>query len=111
MPTTPVAEALPIGAGSVARSPRRRERRKIVTALIFLAPALVLLGALVGYPVIYTVIRSFYDASGSNFLGLGNYFAMFTDPDTFTVDPEQHHLGDRGSGDLHHPRPDLRGAD
>ena len=83
MTTTPIAEALPVRAGSVARSPRRRDRRRLITALIFLAPALVLLGALIGYPVVYTVIRSFYDAAGTNFLGLGNYLTMFTDPDTF----------------------------
>ncbi len=65
------------------RSSRVADRRKVVTALVFLAPALVLLGALIGYPVIYTVIRSLFDASGSNFLGLGNYATMFTDPATF----------------------------
>jgi alpha-glucoside transport system permease protein len=54
-----------------------------VTAFLFLLPALVLLGALIGYPVLYTAWRSLYDASGDGFLGLGNYVTMFTDPATF----------------------------
>jgi alpha-glucoside transport system permease protein len=62
---------------------RRAGRRSLVTALIFLAPALVLLGALIGYPVIFTLWRSLFDAAGTNFLGLGNYAKMFTDPATF----------------------------
>ncbi|MGW9631970.1 ABC transporter permease subunit, partial [Agromyces sp. NPDC055520] len=57
--------------------------RRTLTALAFLAPALVLLGALVAYPVIYSVWRSLYDAAGTDFLGLGNYLTMFTDPATF----------------------------
>ncbi|GAA3881764.1 sugar ABC transporter permease [Leifsonia kafniensis] len=54
-------------------------------AAAFLAPALVLLGVLVAYPVIYSLWRSLYDAAGTNFLGLGNYATMFTDPATFTA--------------------------
>jgi alpha-glucoside transport system permease protein len=57
--------------------------RKLVTALIFLAPALVLLGFLIGYPVIYSLVRSLFDASGTNFVGGKNYVTMFTDPATF----------------------------
>lgn len=71
----------PTGTASSARSGRRR----LLIALAFLAPALVLLGVLVVYPVIYSVWRSLYDAAGTNFLGLGNYATMFTDPATFTA--------------------------
>ncbi|KOV54142.1 ABC transporter permease [Streptomyces sp. AS58] len=46
---------------------------------MFLLPALVLLGALVVYPIGYSVIRSFYDQSGDGFAGFDNYQALFTD--------------------------------
>ncbi|WP_369175185.1 carbohydrate ABC transporter permease [Streptomyces sp. R28] len=52
--------------------------RRMVAAL-FLLPALVLLGALVVYPIGYSVIRSFYDQSGDGFAGFDNYEALFTD--------------------------------
>ncbi|WP_437044747.1 carbohydrate ABC transporter permease [Streptomyces sp. enrichment culture] len=52
--------------------------RKAVAAL-FLLPALVLLGALVVYPIGYSLVRSFYDQSGDGFAGLDNYRALFTD--------------------------------
>ncbi|KOG31847.1 ABC transporter permease [Streptomyces resistomycificus] len=52
--------------------------RKTVAAL-FLLPALVLLGALVVYPIGYSVVRSFYDQTGDGFAGFDNYEALFTD--------------------------------
>ncbi|WP_329234795.1 ABC transporter permease subunit [Actinoallomurus sp. NBC_01490] len=51
-------------------------------ALGFLLPALLLLGALVAYPIIYTAIRSFFDATGKKMVGLDNYTAIFTDHDS-----------------------------
>lgn len=47
-------------------------------ALLFLVPALVLLGALVVYPIVATIIASFQDRTGSQFVGLANYREMFT---------------------------------
>ncbi|MEU4151384.1 sugar ABC transporter permease [Streptomyces sp. NPDC026659] len=52
--------------------------RRTVAAL-FLLPALVLLGALVVYPIGYSLVRSFYDASGDHAAGFDNYKAIFTD--------------------------------
>ncbi len=52
--------------------------RRTVAAL-FLLPALVLLGALVVYPIGYSVVRSFYNSSGDGFTGVDNYKALFTD--------------------------------
>ncbi|MFF7964697.1 carbohydrate ABC transporter permease [Streptomyces sp. NPDC007903] len=52
--------------------------RRVVAAL-FLLPALVLLGALVLYPIGYSVVRSLYDSSGDQFAGFDNYKALFTD--------------------------------
>ncbi len=78
--------ASPAVVGADARRPRRGGRnRTIVLAIVFLAPAIVLLGALVVYPILYTLWRSFYSASGGEFVGVDNYVTMFTDPDTFTA--------------------------
>jgi alpha-glucoside transport system permease protein len=44
---------------------------------VFLAPALVVLGALVVYPVIATVWRSFFDQAGTEFIGIDNYRRIF----------------------------------
>ncbi|MET8470428.1 sugar ABC transporter permease [Streptomyces sp. NPDC006422] len=55
-------------------------RRSI--AALFLLPALILLGALVVYPIGYSVVRSFFDASGGSFIGLDNYETLFTRADT-----------------------------
>ncbi|CAM5471410.1 Sugar ABC transporter permease OS=Streptomyces alboniger OX=132473 GN=CP975_13485 PE=3 SV=1 [Streptomyces alboniger] len=51
--------------------------RKSMAAL-FLLPALVLLGALVLYPIGYSLFRSFFDDSG-DFTAFGNYKTLFTD--------------------------------
>ncbi|MFI7276846.1 carbohydrate ABC transporter permease [Streptomyces sp. NPDC049879] len=44
----------------------------------FLLPALLLLGALVVYPIAYTVWRSLFDASGDGFVGLDNFTELFS---------------------------------
>jgi ABC-type sugar transport system permease subunit len=54
-------------------------------AIGFLLPALLLLGALVVYPIIYTAIRSFFDASGKHMVGLDNYTSIFTDHDSLVA--------------------------
>ncbi|MER7574615.1 sugar ABC transporter permease [Streptomyces sp. NPDC126514] len=54
-------------------------------AVLFLLPALVLLGALVVYPIGYSVWRSLYDAGGDGFVGLDNYVDVFTDDATLTA--------------------------
>ncbi|MGP4008864.1 carbohydrate ABC transporter permease [Streptomyces sp. 4N124] len=71
-------------AAGVPPTPAAPKSRKSVTgtrktvAALFLLPALVLLGALVVYPIGYSVVRSFYDQSGS-FTGFDNYEFLFTD--------------------------------
>ncbi|WRS30153.1 ABC transporter permease subunit [Actinomycetaceae bacterium MB13-C1-2] len=42
-----------------------------------------MLGALVVYPIIFTVIRSFYSAGGDQMVGFDNYAKMFTSASTF----------------------------
>ena len=54
-------------------------------ALGFLAPALVLLAGLLLYPILYTVVRSFFSADGGDFVGWDNYITMFTNDSTFTA--------------------------
>src|SRR5918994_3308977 len=51
----------------------------------FLAPALVLLGVWIVYPTISTIIRSFYDRSGDEFVGIDNYETLFTDDTLLTA--------------------------
>ncbi|WP_369144530.1 carbohydrate ABC transporter permease [Streptomyces sp. R44] len=55
-----------------------RPRSRVVAAG-FLLPALLLLGALVVYPIGYSVRRSLFDRSDSSFVGLDNYLALVTD--------------------------------
>ncbi|MCK8676713.1 carbohydrate ABC transporter permease [Streptomyces lichenis] len=57
-------------------------------AAVFLLPALVLLGALVVYPIAFSVYRSFFDASGDSLAGsggFGNYVEIFTDDSILTA--------------------------
>ncbi|GAA3464423.1 ABC transporter permease subunit [Saccharothrix longispora] len=65
------------GAAEPGRSPGK--------AALFLLPALLLLGALVVYPLVYSLFRSFFDASGDEFVGVGNYVEAFTDPRTLVA--------------------------
>ncbi|MDQ3121642.1 MAG: ABC transporter permease subunit [Actinomycetota bacterium] len=51
---------------------------------LFLGPALILLGVWIVYPTIRTIIRSFFDKSGDEFIGLDNYQTLFND-DTLLV--------------------------
>ncbi|MGV4986155.1 carbohydrate ABC transporter permease [Streptomyces sp. NRAIS4] len=77
-----MTSAAAAGAPPGPAAPRSRRSvtgtRKTVAAL-FLLPALVLLGALVVYPIGYSLIRSFYDSSGDGFTGVDNYKTLFTD--------------------------------
>ncbi|MFJ6729056.1 carbohydrate ABC transporter permease [Streptomyces sp. NPDC091281] len=76
---TGAAPAPPTGPSDSARRARSRGR---IIALLFALPALLLLGALVVYPVLFSVGRSFFDASGDTFVGADNYTEMFRDPAT-----------------------------
>ncbi|MFJ9421918.1 ABC transporter permease subunit [Streptomyces sp. NPDC101249] len=66
-----------------ASKPRRRGGpRGRAVAVLFALPALLLLGALVVYPVLFSIGRSLFDASGTRFVGADNYTEMFHDPAT-----------------------------
>jgi alpha-glucoside transport system permease protein len=57
----------------------RHSRR---TALLFLAPTLLVVCTLVVYPIGHTVWMSLHSEDGARFVGLANYLEMFTSPDT-----------------------------
>jgi alpha-glucoside transport system permease protein len=61
-----------------AERPRvgRGERRLV--PLLFLLPALIFLVVWLVYPTIRTIVRSFFDREGSEFVGLDNYGDLFT---------------------------------
>lgn len=44
----------------------------------FLAPAALLLGIWVVYPTVWTVVRSFFDRAGEQFVGIDNYQEIFS---------------------------------
>jgi len=71
------------GDGRHVRHPGRLRRTVLLAS--FLGPALIVLGALVVYPIIYTVVRSLFDRSGDRFVGWQNYVTMFTNDTTFTA--------------------------
>lgn len=77
-----MTSATEAGVPPTPASPKSRKSvtgtRRTVAAL-FLLPALVLLGALVVYPIGYSLVRSFYNQSGDGFAGFDNYKALFTD--------------------------------
>ncbi|MER6127564.1 ABC transporter permease subunit [Streptomyces sp. NPDC001795] len=79
--TTLVKDASPPPVAHAGHARRTRRRGRII-ALLFVFPALLLLGALVVYPVLFSVGRSFFDASGTRFVGGDNYAEMFRDPAT-----------------------------
>lgn len=62
----------------------RRQRRRALTPIAFLAPALLVLGVFVGWPMISAFLSSFTDSSGfgeASFVGLDNYQKALTDLD------------------------------
>jgi alpha-glucoside transport system permease protein len=54
-------------------------------ALAFLIPALVLMGALMIYPIFFSIWRSLYDRAGDSFVALDNYAKMFSSDSTFVA--------------------------
>lgn len=77
----PAPGASGAGGGKKGRSIAAMRRRPWIAGL-FLLPALLILGALVVYPIVYSLYRSLMDADGSGFVGLGNFKEVFTDEGT-----------------------------
>ncbi|MFF5408298.1 ABC transporter permease subunit [Streptomyces misionensis] len=82
--TATLTEAEPAAPPAHGDARRRQQavRRGRAVALLFVLPALLLLGALVVYPVLFSIGRSFFDASGTKFVGAHNYTEMVSDPAT-----------------------------
>jgi alpha-glucoside transport system permease protein len=58
---------------------RRHDRgRASLVALLFLAPALIFLVVWIVYPTGWTVVRSFFDRGGDEFVAFDNYKEIFT---------------------------------
>lgn len=79
-----------VTTGGAAAAPPPGKRKSLMgtrpwVVLVFLLPALVLLGALVLYPIGYTVQRSLFDADNSAFVGLKNFGEVFTDHANLTA--------------------------
>jgi alpha-glucoside transport system permease protein len=82
----PIEEERPDGDGGRHRGGGRMVELLVSwRALGFLLPALLLLGVLVAYPIVYTLWRSFYGQTTSSFVGFDNYRDMFTDESTYTA--------------------------
>ncbi|GGK83575.1 carbohydrate ABC transporter permease [Streptomyces flaveus] len=83
---SPPSPAAPAAAGAPARRRRRTLRGRSWIAVFFLLPALVLLGALVVYPIVWSVVRSLFGPDGfTHFVGLSNYTDVFTDHQTLVA--------------------------
>ena len=64
----------------------KRERwRSAARPWLFLAPALLLLGVYLVYPVVETARLSFYDSNAENFVGLANYSFIVMDGNFLTT--------------------------
>jgi alpha-glucoside transport system permease protein len=77
VPDAPKQEVLPttgqpVGGGGF---------RSHLGSLLFLLPGIVWLAIIVVYPFIATIVRSLFDAGGTNFVGLDNYKAIFSTTD------------------------------
>lgn len=78
----------PTSAEATQPRPRSRRHFPALTALPYLAPAIVLYGYFIAYPMIDSVRLSFYKWSGfrtetPQFVGLDNYVRMFTQDPVF----------------------------
>ncbi|MFI7497695.1 carbohydrate ABC transporter permease [Streptomyces sp. NPDC049687] len=83
---SPPSPAAPRAAGPSAGHGRRKPLARGWIAAFFLLPALVLLGALVVYPIVWSVVRSLFGPDGfTHFVGLSNYTGVFTDHQTLVA--------------------------
>lgn len=81
-----------IPTATTSRPPRRAfAGGQLPAVLVFIGPALILIGALIVYPAIKTIINSFYRVNGIGFnapqafVGWQNYTSMLSDPNLQTA--------------------------
>ena len=77
LPAAPAGEILP----TTSKPAGGGGFRSHLGSLLFLLPGALWLLLIVVYPLIATVIRSLFDGSGQNFIGLGNYKSIFSTTD------------------------------
>jgi ABC-type sugar transport system permease subunit len=81
-----VADRGPAGSGGARRSPGGRRRGEQRLGYLLVAPAVIALLAITGFPLVYNVWNSFHTvqladpAAGHGFSGVQNYKEMFTQP-------------------------------
>ncbi|GIH17240.1 carbohydrate ABC transporter permease [Rugosimonospora africana] len=71
------------GAAPIGRRHSRRGRSRALTLLVLVAPSVLLLAVINGYPVVYGLVQSTHDStliSSGAWTGLANYTHVFTDP-------------------------------
>src|ERR671918_2487392 len=76
----------PGAAAAVPQKASRLTRERIRSAWLFMAPMLIVLGLVAGWPLVRTMWFGFTDANLSDleaaeFIGLVNYYYLLTDPD------------------------------
>src|SRR5579864_8861267 len=88
--TAPLAGPAPLAAPPPA--PRRGLLREIVrhrTDYLWVAPALLVMLLVIGYPFVYTIDLSFYDTPPSSpnwyFNGVANYTQILSDPSFWAI--------------------------
>lgn len=72
--------------GGRRRRARHGARHRNLNAATFLVPAVAILAAFVGYPMVSALRLSFTDSAGFgpvNWVGFDNYIQLFSDPDIF----------------------------
>ncbi len=72
------------------RRRRRRRRRRLWEPFAYLAPAFVILGLIIGYPLVDVIRTSFTHSSliapgQDSFAGVSNFVTLFSDPTFWTV--------------------------
>ena len=84
-PVEPAVASAGPAVPEVEPEPAGTRRRRWMFALLFLAPALVILGAIVVYPTFFSIYRSLFDRAGDTFIGVDNYKEIFTSRRTLTA--------------------------
>jgi alpha-glucoside transport system permease protein len=78
----PTSESLPAASSEILPTTSKPAGgggfRSHLGSLLFLLPGALWLALIVVYPLIATVVRSLFDGSGQNFVGLGNYKSIFS---------------------------------
>lgn len=87
LPVVPAPGAAPVIPALSRRRKSRPPGESRWVAVLFLGPAAIMLLAIIFYPLVYSVVRSFFSdgAAGAfgNWVGLRNYGNIFTDPASF----------------------------